>query len=88
MATTIEDKLRLAFASKEDIRNAIESKGVECQTDVPLSHYGDKIRAIRTGGGSLTHGPVTQGSVSFGKAIQLAGIGTFVEEVRQEEVIE
>ena len=88
MATTTEDKLRMAFDSKEDIRNAIETKGVECGTDVPLSHYGDKIRSIKTGGGGITHGPVSPGNVSFGKAIYFAGVGTFVEEVRQEEVIE
>ena len=46
MANTTEDKLRAALASKEGIRQAIESRGVECGADVPLSAYSEKIRQI------------------------------------------
>lgn len=88
MAKTTEDKLRLALSSKEDIRNAIETKGVRCDTDVPFAQYGDKIRLIKTGGGGITQGPVLPGSVSFGWAVQLAGVGTFVKEDRQAQVME
>ena len=47
MAKTTEDKLRALLTSKENIRKAIESKGVECGTDVPLSHYCNKIQQIQ-----------------------------------------
>ena len=50
MANTTEDKLRAALASKESIREAIESKGVECGADVPLSAYPDAIRRIPVSG--------------------------------------
>lgn len=88
MASTTEDKLRLAFSSKEDIRNAINTKGVECGTDVPFSHYGDKIRSIKTGGGGITQGRVMPGSVSFGRSVDIECIGGFVKESREEQVLE
>lgn len=47
MANTTEDKLRAALVSKEGIRNAIESRGVECGADVLLSAYPNKIRTIQ-----------------------------------------
>ena len=47
MANTTEDKLRAALTSKEGIRQAIESKGVECGTDVPFSAYRSKIEQLR-----------------------------------------
>lgn len=80
MASTTEDKLRLAISSKEDIRQAIEDKGVKCSTDVPFSRYGDKIRSIKTGGVSLAHGEVRPGNVSFGRAINIEAIGGFVKQ--------
>lgn len=47
MANTTEDKLRAALGSKEGIRKAIESKGVECGADVPLSAYPSRINQIQ-----------------------------------------
>lgn len=47
MANTTEDKLRAALGSKEGIRRAIESKGVECGADVPLSAYPSRINQIQ-----------------------------------------
>ena len=88
MAKTTEDRLRLALTSKEDIRNAIETKGVRCGTDVPFSQYGDKIRSIKTGGGGITQGPVLPGKVAFGRAMNFECIGGFTKESRQEQVLE
>lgn len=64
MANTTEDKLRAALLSKEGIRNAIESKGVECGTDVPLSAYPDKITTIQHLKGLKLKGTVIQNLVS------------------------
>lgn len=47
MANTTEDKLRAALVSKEGIRKAIESKGIECGADVPLSAYPKRINQIQ-----------------------------------------
>jgi hypothetical protein len=50
--TTIIDKIDGAKTSKEDIRQAIITKGVAVGLDVPLSDYDDKIAAI---GGSVDY---------------------------------
>ena len=47
MGTTAQ-KLQAIKDSKEDIRQAIISKDVECATTVPLDEYGDKIRSINS----------------------------------------
>lgn len=47
MGTTAQ-KLQAIKNSKEDIRQAIISKDVECATTVPLDEYGDKIRSINS----------------------------------------
>ena len=52
MAGTTSDKLQGILNSKEDIRKAINEKGVKCGTDVVLSKYAEKIRAIEQGGSS------------------------------------
>ena len=64
MANTTEDKLRAALLSKEGIRNAIESKGVECGADVPLSAYPDKIRTICVLKGLKLNGTIISDSLS------------------------
>ena len=88
MAHTTEDKFRLAFSSKEDIRNAIEEKGVECGADVPFSHYGNRIRAIKTGGSDMPQGPVTYKRSSFGTALNLETIGGFVKTSPDAQILE
>ena len=47
MGTTAQ-KLQAIKDSKEDIRQAIIEKDVECPTTVPLDEYGDKIRSINS----------------------------------------
>lgn len=47
MANTTADKLQAALNSKEEIRLAIQSKGVECGIGVPLAEYPSKVRSIR-----------------------------------------
>lgn len=53
MAGTTSAKLQGILNSKEAIREAIEEKGVECNTSVPLSGYADKIRDIKSGGSGI-----------------------------------
>ena len=48
--TTISDKFNRAFQSKEAIRQALISKGVEVSTDVPFADYAEKINNIEVGG--------------------------------------
>ena len=43
---TIIQKLEYTLASVDDIQDAINEKGVDCQDTVPLGEYGDKIRQI------------------------------------------
>ena len=45
---TTSQKLQAILDSKEDIRQAINEKDVECSTAVPLDEYGDKIRSINS----------------------------------------
>lgn len=52
MAGTTSDKLQGILNSKEDIRKAINEKGVKCDTSVVFSKYAEKIRAIEQGGSS------------------------------------
>ena len=52
MAGTTSDKLQGILNSKEGIRKAINEKGVKCGTDLALSKYAEKIRAIEQGGSS------------------------------------
>ena len=47
--TTISDKFNRAFQSKEAIRQALISKGVEVSTDVPFADYAEKINNIQSG---------------------------------------
>ena len=47
--TTISDKFNRAFQSKEAIRQALISKGVEVSTDVPFADYAEKINNIESG---------------------------------------
>ena len=47
--TTISDKFNRAFQSKEAIRQALISKGVEVSTDVPFADYAEKINSIESG---------------------------------------
>ena len=49
MAGTTSDKLQGILNSKEDIRKAINEKGITCSKDVALSKYAEKIRAIKQG---------------------------------------
>ena len=89
MASTTEDKLRMALASKEAIRSAIEQKGVQCGTDVPLSGYSQKILQIGGGGpGSVTYGKVEIYTPVFGHALEFEGTGKFEEENRDPQIIE
>lgn len=46
---TIADKLDNIESCKENIRVAIESKGVECSVTEPLKSYADKVKAIPQG---------------------------------------
>ena len=46
---TIVDKLTYLANTKEEIRKAIISKGMECSTDDTFHSYADKIRAIEAG---------------------------------------
>ena len=64
MANTTEDKLRAALVSKEGIRKAIESKGVECGADVPLSAYPSRINQIQHLEGLKLKGTLVDTSVS------------------------
>lgn len=48
---TIADKLDYLVNIKEEIRTAINEKGVAVGTTVPFMDYGDKIRDINTSGG-------------------------------------
>jgi hypothetical protein len=48
MNTTAE-KLQAILSSKEDIRQAINEKGIEVDTTVPLAEYADKIMDIQGG---------------------------------------
>lgn len=64
MANTTEDKLRAALGSKEGIRKAIESKGVECGADVPLSAYPTRINQIQHLKGLKLKGMVVSDSPS------------------------
>lgn len=52
MAGTTSDKLQGILNSKEDIRKAINEKGVKCDTSVVFSKYAEKIRAIEQDGSS------------------------------------
>ncbi len=54
--TTIADKLLLLDSTKADIHAAIEEKGVDVPAELPFSGYGDKIRAIETGGSTGSNG--------------------------------
>lgn len=47
---TISDKLQELIRIKQDIKTAIENKGVDL-TDVPFTEYAEKIDEIETGGG-------------------------------------
>lgn len=49
MAGTTSDKLQGILNSKEDIRKAINEKGITCSKDVALSKYAEKIRSIKQG---------------------------------------
>lgn len=44
----VQNQMTFCAAVKEEIRQAIIDGGVECSVTVPLSDYGDKIRAIST----------------------------------------
>lgn len=48
--STIADKLNLLKNTKENIRLAINEKGVACGTDVSFSSYPSKIMQIEGGG--------------------------------------
>lgn len=86
MAGTTADKLQGALSSKENIRTAIEAKGVSCGTDVPFADYGNKILSIQSGGN--IHGPVGPGGNIFGTAVDIEGVGQYAQETRQEETLE
>ena len=86
MAGTTADKLRAALASKESIRSAIEVKGVQCGSETPFADYGNKILSIQSGGD--IHGEVRPGGNIFGSAVDIAGVGRYSEETREEETIE
>lgn len=47
--TTISDKFNRAFQSKEAIRQALISKGVDVSNDVPFADYAEKINDISVG---------------------------------------
>lgn len=81
MAETTSDKLLAALVSKESIRSAIESKGVECGNDVPFSRFAEKILSIESGGaGGLTHGAVATSGAIIGFELTIAGVGQYVKE--------
>lgn len=46
---SIADKLQYLARSVGDIQDAINEKGISCDQNVALGHYGDKIRQIKTG---------------------------------------
>ena len=50
MMGTTAQKLNKVLATKEEIRQAIVDRGVECDTDVVFADYPDKIREISGGG--------------------------------------
>lgn len=85
MAGTTAQKLRAALTSKEGIRQAIETKGVPCGTDVPFADYGSKILSIKSGGD--IYGPVGPGGSIGGVSVNLAGIGRYALETRHMELI-
>lgn len=58
--STIAEKLTLLQNTKEDIKSAIAEKGQVISDATPFSEYGDKIRAIKTGGDYL---PITGGTL-------------------------
>ena len=58
MAGTTSDKLQGILNSKEDIRKAINEKGVSCEKTVPLSKYANKIKSISSGIGLKIPGTV------------------------------
>lgn len=86
MAGTTTEKLESALSSKEKVRTAIVAKGVACGTDVPFSEYGNKILSISAGGD--IHGPVGPGGSIVGAEVDIAGVGAYTQETRQEEIIE
>lgn len=45
---SISDKLEYLIDTKEEIRSAINDKGVAVDTTIPFREYGDKIRDIPT----------------------------------------
>ena len=80
MAGTTEDKLRAALVSKENIRAAIEEKGVECGRDIPFSYYPEKILSIKTGGsGYVMFGAVGIGGKISGTRLSIYAVGKFTE---------
>lgn len=81
MAGTTSDKLLAILNSKREIRSAIESKGVQCGSDVPLSGYAEKILAIS--GSGVVYGTVDVGGSIFGVRVDIAGVGQYVKETIQ-----
>ena len=79
MAGTTSDKLHALVTSKEGIRLAIESQGVDCGTDVPFSEYAQKILSISGGSGGVAQGAVGLGGGISGYHVNIAGPGQFVK---------
>lgn len=80
MAKTTSDKLSAVLNSKENIRAAIESQGVPCGKDVPLSLYPEKILSIESGGsGNVMSGAVGVGRRILGVRFDIARVGKYTE---------
>jgi hypothetical protein len=59
LMTTVAEELNKVISSKEDIRLAINEKGVEVDADVPFMDFGDKVREIDTAGEPPVIAPLT-----------------------------
>lgn len=76
---TIANKLNLLKGSKEDIRQAIISKGVPCDESVPFDEYINKIQSIsgEPGGDTTT---ILNGTDVFGLQYYFDGINNMHQE--------
>lgn len=77
---TIAEKLAYLKQTKEDIKNAIISKGVSVSSTTTFRDYAEKIKSIQVGidtsGGTATTSDILSGKIAYSKGSKLVGTMT------------